>query len=260
MKKIMKLIMVFCVSSFVMSSCDLELQDNFEFETSAVSNNEPFDNITALQFITEQSSTPSDETEGFDGEKFDYMLAAINKAGMRNEYSSATKNRTYLLLNNNAFTGNNDVIQRATGSASTRVDVLDELGEPVLNEAGEEMTRLLSPEEVFDRVDTPEKLQTLRDILNYQIVDDLVSQRTLTSTNKFFVFQTLVPGPEGLIVFHRDFELAMRINSSFRVGTTTFQPPSITDVARRNAEPVRSHNFVFNNGVGHVINDHVRFK
>lgn len=232
--------MVFCVSSFLMTSCDLALQENFEFETSAVSNNEPFDDITALEFITQQSSTRDEESGNFDGEKFDYMLAAINKAGMRNVYGSNVKDRTYLLLNNNAFTGSGDIIARVTGLTA--------------NAPRQEAEQNESPEELFERVDTPEKLQVLRDILNYSVVDAFVSQRTLTSTDKFFVFQTLVPGSEGLISFRRDFELTIRINDQ--------ASPSVTNVAKRsaNAENVRSHNYVFNNGIGHVINDHVRFK
>ena len=238
--------MVFCIGSFVMTSCDLELQDNFEFKTSAVSNNEPFDDITALEFITQQSSIRDEESGNFDGEKFDYMLAAINKAGMRNVYGSNVKDRTYLLLNNNAFTGNGDIIARVTGLTA--------------NATREEAEQTESPAELFERVDTPEKLQVLRDILNYSVVDAFVSQRTLTTSNKFFIFQTLVPGAEGLIAFHRDFELEMRVNTTFRVGPTSFVPPSVTETAKRNGEVVRSHNFVFNNGIGHVINDHVRFK
>ena len=64
--------------------------------------------------------------------------------------------RTYLLLNNSAFTGNGDLINIVTGSASV----------------GEDET----PEQVMERVDTPEKMHKLRKLLSYHIVDDYVRQ------------------------------------------------------------------------------------
>ena len=159
--------------SFLSISCDLGLQENFDFKPEVDLTN-PHDNLTAWEFI--QTRTALNDEGELSGEELNYMVAAIKKAGFEDIYNQTENDqRTYLLLNNNAFTGRGDVIQIVTGSAA----VAD----------GE------TPEQVFERVDTPEKLERLRTVLRYHIVDAFVDQvPTLFETEVRYPFQTLIPG------------------------------------------------------------------
>ena len=224
-----KIILILCIG-ILFSSCDLELQDTYEFESGAVFI-DPYEDITAWEFI--QSLDGVNEDGSLDGEHFQYMEAAIQKAGMVEEFNqTADTLRTYLLLNNNAFTGGGDVIQIVTGSDT----VAD----------GE------TPEQVMERVDTPEKLEKLRTLLKYHITLDYVKQvPTLAVDGTFYVFQTLVPGDDGLIAYRRDADWDIKVNDrGAPLPTSAYQGGW--------NENVRNHNYVFSNGIGHIISDPVR--
>ncbi|WP_242204054.1 hypothetical protein [Aestuariivivens insulae] len=221
----------------ILTSCDLELQESFDF-VPEVDLTDPFADMTAWEYI--QTRTTLNDEGKLSGEELNYMIAAIKKAGFEEYYNqTADTTRTYLLLNNNAFTGNGDIISMVTGSAS----VAD----------GE------TPEQVMERVDTPEKLHILRKILSYHIVDEYVAQvPTLAETNVRYYFPTFltiydssIPEEDGVISFYRRERWEMRVN---------YAPSILPSTATSGGwnEQVRNHNYVFNNGIGHYLNDAVR--
>jgi len=130
-------------------SCDLALQENFEFVPEVDLSN-PYDEISALDFI--QSRIFLTDKGNLDGDELDYMAAAIKRVGMESKYSGSDTSRTYLLLNNSAFTGGGDIVDIVTGSP----EVME----------GE------SPDEVMARVD----VDILRTVLEYHIVTSFVAQ------------------------------------------------------------------------------------
>ena len=235
-----KIVLLLCISVFF-SSCELGLQDNYEFESGAVFI-DPYENNTAWEFIQLLKGVNEDGT--FDGEHFQYMEAAIRKAGMVEDFNqTADTLRTYLLLNNNAFTGGGDVIQIVTGSAATTIT-------ETIN--GQDVERVLTPDEVMERVDTPEKLEKLRTLLKYHITLDYVQQvPTLAVSETFYIFQTLIPGEDGLIAYKRDADWDIAVN---HFGA----PLPATAYQGGWNENVRNHNYVFLNGIGHIISDPVR--
>jgi len=142
-------ILLFCSTAFL-SSCDLELQRGFDFEPE-VDLTDPFADLTAWKWL--QTRTTRTEEGGLIGEEFDYMIAAIEKAGMVEEYNNASiTDRTHLMLNNNAFTGDGDVIDIVKGS-------------PDIAEGA-------TPAEVIDSAD----VEILKRVLQYHIVTTYVAQ------------------------------------------------------------------------------------
>ena len=222
-------ISVFLFLLFAFASC-LPVQENFDFQPE-VDAEDPFGDGTAWDFI--QSANKLTEDGKIDGEQFNYLAAAIKKADMVNEFNqTATSDRTYLLLNNNAFTGRGDVIQLATGSDTIGVNA--------------------TAEETMERVDTPEKVERLRTILKYHIIDAYVDQvPTLEERETWYLFQTLIPGEDGLIALKRDhiWRIAINLDGAPLPATATSQ-----------GERVRNHNYIFNNGIGHHLADPVRNK
>jgi hypothetical protein len=213
---------------FTLASCSLAVQENFEFEPE-IDAEDPFADGTAWDFI--QSSKKFNDDGSLNGEQFNYLAAAIMKADMVDEYNqTATTDRTYLLLNNNAFTGGGDVIQIITGSDTIGVDA--------------------TPEETMERVDTPEKLEKLRKVLKYHIVETYIAQiPTLEVFEVWYLFQTMIPGDDGLIAFKRDNRWRITINRA---------PAPLPATALSQWENVRNHNYIFNNGIGHHLADPVR--
>jgi len=206
-------------------SCDLALQENFEFVPEVDLSN-PYDEISALDFI--QSRIFLTDKGNLDGDELDYMAAAIKRVGMESKYSGSDTSRTYLLLNNSAFTGGGDIVDIVTGSP----EVME----------GE------SPDEVMARVD----VDILRTVLEYHIVTSYVDQvPTLFEFGVNYIFQTLIPGEDGVI--------SMRRNERYRIDINR-APAPLPSSATTQWERVRNHNYVFNNGIGHFISDAVRNK
>tara|TARA_R110002049_G_scaffold3340_3_gene25686 strand:+ start:6804 stop:7502 length:699 start_codon:yes stop_codon:yes gene_type:complete len=206
--------------------CDLELNTGYDFDAE-LDLVDPFENLTAWEWI--QTRTTLNEEGNLSGEEMNYLIEAIKVAGMIDEYNqTVTTDRTYLLLNNNAFTGGGDIIQIVTGSS----DVPD----------GE------TPAQTMARAD----LDKLRTILNYHIVTTYINQvPVLFKFNVNYLFQTLIPGEDGLIAFRRDNRYRIDINHS-----TAPLPSSATSQGER----IRNYNYVFKNGIGHIIQDPVRNK
>jgi len=158
-------------------------------------------------------------------------LATFLKADMVDEFDQTnTTDRTYLLLNNNAFTGGGDVIAIVTGSDTIGVNA--------------------TATETMERVDTPEKLEKLRTVLKYHIISTYVDQvPTLEERDTWYLFQTLIPGEDGLIALSRDHLWRIDINKS---------GAPLPATATSQGERVRNHNYIFNNGIGHHLADPVR--
>lgn len=208
--------------TFTFQGCDLELQEGFTF-TPDVSIEDPFSDITAWQFL--QQNRQLTEEGGLNGELYNYMVAAIEAAGMVDEYNASRTDRTYLFLNNNAFEDGGDVIELITGSA----DVAE----------GE------TPEQVMARAD----LDVLRLILRYHIITSYVDQLTLSERNVNYTFQTLIPGENGQIIMRRDERYNVDINTD---------PAPLPSSATSEGERIRNYNYVLSNGIGHTLADPVR--
>jgi hypothetical protein len=234
MKKQFKYLLVLITMALTFS-CDLPLQDTYDFnpELTIV---DPYANGTAWDFFNSPNALRTNNDGRLSGDSYNYLVAAINKAGFVDLYNQTDNpNRTYLMLNNNAFTGGGDVIQIVTGSSSVGADE--------------------TPEDVMERVDTPEKLETLRTVLRYHIVDAYVDQiPTLRETFTQYIFQTLIPGPDGLIAFLRDDRYRTDINDDRQA------PLPFPSSATSQRERIRNSNYIFNNGIGHSLNDPVRNK
>ncbi len=215
---------------FMLSSCDLGLQEQFDFKPEANINN-PFENLTAWEWIQTRSNSAT--AAPYNALEFDYMKAAIIKADMIEEFNQiATKDRTFLLLNNNAFLGAGDIIQIVTGSATV----------PAAETA----------EQTIDKVNTPVKLEKLKAVLRYHIVTTYILQvPTLYKQDTDYLFQTLIPGNDGLIAFRRNTIYQITVNSA-----TAPLPKTATDEAKQ----CLSHNYQFKNGIGHVLADAARNK
>ncbi|NJB35139.1 fasciclin domain-containing protein [Croceivirga sp. JEA036] len=210
--------------------CDLELQDRFVFEPE-VNLEDPYKDITAWQFLSSsQVNNQFNEDGALIGDNYDYMSAAIEAAGLIDEYNTPNDGRTFLMLNNNAFLGNGDVIALVTGSPDI--------------EEGE------TPAEVMARAD----LDVLRLVLRYHIISTYITQNDpLVEFGVNYTFQTLIPGEDGKIVLRRDDRLRVDINRNPA-------PLPSTATGGGNNERIRNYNYVFSNGIGHSINDPVRNK
>lgn len=230
MKKHIRILLAVIAVSMAVSCELLPLQDTYDFDPQ-LDINDPFAGGTAWDFINSEAALRTNAEGGLIGDSFHYLKAAIEKAGYVDIYNQTeTTDRTYLLLNNNAFTGGGDVIQLITGSATVAV--------------GE------TPEQVMERVDTPEEMETLRKVLDYHIVLTYIDQvPTLFEFGVQYLFQTRIPGEDGLIAFRRDERYRVDINRS---------PAPLPTSATSQNETIRNYNYIFNNGIGHHLNDPVR--
>ncbi|MEM8763334.1 MAG: hypothetical protein AAGD88_05960 [Bacteroidota bacterium] len=105
-----------------------------------------------------------------------------------------------------------------------------------------------TPTEVMVRADT----DVLRLILQYHIITINIAQNdSLEEFRVNYEFQTLIPGEAGKMTLRSDERFRKDINRS---------PASLYSAATGgvNNERVRNHNYVFNNGMGHSLNDTFR--
>lgn len=215
--------------TILLFGCDLDLQERFVFVPD-VDLTDPYDNITAWQFFNSTPALRKNEDGSLNGDSFDYLVAAIEAAGMVDEYNGSNTDRTYLMLNNNAFTGNGDVIQLVTG-----------LGADDVPEGA-------TPAEIMALAD----VDVLRLILQYHIIPTYITQKDpLFEFDVNYEFQTLIPGEAGRIVLRRDNQLRIDVNRSPA-------PLPSTATGGGNNERLRNYNYVFSNGIGHSLNDPVR--
>lgn len=264
MKKYIKIMLAACfLAGF--SSCTLGVQDQFDFKGETFSEEDPFTNMTAWEFIQTRKSNAIRDAQGrfklvsntnvlgASGDELDLFIAAIKKVGFESLYDQkATKGRTYLMLNNNAFTGNND---RAIVFAIKGTQLAD--------------NATVNPDTYFDDW-TPAQLNQLKALLKYHIVTDYVAQfPTIPTYNVFVMFKTLLPKvtldnaglPVSLSTDMADIAFSRDVDAR---STLKINQPGSALPATANTlgfeENVRRHNYVFNDGIGHFVNELVRYQ
>ncbi|WP_163397423.1 hypothetical protein [Flavobacterium fluviatile] len=264
MKTHIKLIMATCFVA-ALSSCTLGVQDEFNYESETYSEVDPYENMTAWEYIQLRKSNTIRDSQGrfklvsntsvygASGDELDLMIAAIKRVGFEDLYQqTATNGRTYLLLNNNAFTGNTDrdIVKSITGT-----------------QLADNST--LNPDTYFDNW-TPTQLNLLKAILKYHIVTDFVAQTpTIPTFGVNVLFKTLLPkvevdavgAPVSLSTEMSD--IAFYRNPDARTTLVINDPSSPLPVTANTLafnENVRRHNYVFNNGIGHYLNEMVRYQ
>lgn len=190
--------------------CDLPVQPEFIFEPE-IGQLVTFEDQTVYEWMTSDAAV-----SGSVNNNFDTLVAAIQLTGMVDEYNDPDDRRTFLMLNNEAFTGGGEIYRVLD---ITALDSLDDDG-----------------------------IERLRTILRYHIVDDYVDQgpEALPILLTDYLFQTLIPGDDGLISFNRDERFRVNINRAINLPGTA------------RGTQVRNHNYRFSNGVGHHIRDYVR--
>lgn len=195
-----------------MTGCDLEIQKPYDFQPE-VFPLATFEDQTVWEWLQTQQSPNG--LAAVDQYKFDFLIEAIQLTGMQEEFNRKGDKRTFLLLNNNAFDDANEILQTLTGSTKGSLKAAN--------------------------------AARLRNVLMYHIVEEYVLQiPTLEVINQEYMFQTMIPGEDGLIVMKRNDRYSISVNNTSSLSTTA------------RAANVRSHNFRFNNGIGHILNDYVR--
>lgn len=202
----------------LLASCDLQLQKPFEYEPELP----PFTTFkdkTALDWLKTQKTADTAKTLNL--ERFDLMLAAIDSAGLRDEYTKSGDQRTFLLLNNGAFLGTSRIISVVGGTTSTTLLKL-----PALTAAN--------------------KLK-LVNILKYHIIDAYVDQvKALPVADAHYDFKTLGAAPNDVISMRRDVRFNLTINGSPSLPTT------------KRTFTVFRHNYQFANGIAHIVNNYAQ--
>ncbi|MEL7160117.1 MAG: fasciclin domain-containing protein [Bacteroidota bacterium] len=158
------------------TSCDLPVQPKFEFEPE-IGEIATFEDQTVLEWMRSDASIG-----GNTNVNFDIFVSAIEATGLEQEYGNTDGQRTYLMLNNEAFTGGGELFSVL---GVTAIDSLDDAG--------------------IDR---------LRTILRYHIIEDYVDQgpEALPALLINYFFQTLIPGDDGRISVNRDERFRLNIN------------------------------------------------
>ncbi len=223
-------------------SCDLEVQKQFDFKPEIVPIDDVYKNVTVWEFLQTQTTPstymePANVNTSLDLFKFDLLIDAIKITGLEAEYSSTDPNRTYVLLNNEAFLGAISTTTTVPAGITTIFGVFKSL-------APKNST-------LSSLVNTPALVDKLRNILKAHIVTSYITQLpTLYVAQKDYVYNTLGPSPNNVIYFKRDERLVILINSSAKVplGTTTLGKTTT----------VTQHNFVFKYGIGHISNGYTR--
>lgn len=248
-------ISILSIIALIMTSCTLDLQDEFNFKPD-VNDNDPFENLTAWEFIqqrrTNSIADPETGARRLDDNNLDYLRAAIEAAGFESLYMANTT-RTFLFLSNRAFiNGNNDrnpnvIINGSRGTAPRTVNV----------------------DTYFEDLE-PEQMNRLKAILLYHIIEgeQLDQLQAFPTINVVRKFNTLLPqvtldendAPLELsdspseIALERRLEFKLTINPD----TADLIPSALDDDF--DSRNVAIHNFVLSNGIGHFIEGAVRFQ
>ena len=238
------------IFAILLSACTLGLQDNFQPDETDFPNIDPFKDQTAWEFI-QTETTPgvldSDGRKQLSLDKLDFFIEAIKHVGYEDLYNQNSTERTYMLLNNNAFMGN-------VGSTTEILPFL--LNENFRNGAA------FNAEEVISRITDPGKINILKAILKYHIIGDFVNEHTLILNEKNFVFKSILPN----VILNENGE-AIRLSNNFADvhlrrttdlilqinGPATLAPEEFRFNVTQQA--IRTHNLLFKNGVGHYLSN-----
>jgi hypothetical protein len=197
----------------LLASCNLKLQEPFEFvpETPTLTT---FKDQTAWSWIQKEKS--ADTAKTFATNKFDYLIEAVKLTGLEAEYSKAGDKRTFILLNNTAFTGTGKILQLITGSATGK----------------------LTPITDANKV-------RLTNLLKYHIIDAYVDQvNALPVYSVNYEFKTLGTAPNDMMTVNRNERFGLTINASGNLPAT------------RRSFAVLRHNYIFGNGIGHIVDNY----
>jgi len=200
------------IMGLLISCGDLKIQKKYIFDPN-LPELPTFKDQTAWEFIQKQT-TPAGVTPA--ANRLDYMITLIKVAGLEEEYNKNINDRTYLFLNNSAFTGSGKINALLTGVTAGTGD----------------LTKV-------DKV-------RAANLLKYHIIDAYVNQTT--SLPIYFVnyeFKTLLDGPNGVIKIQRNERYSLTINNAPDLPST------------RRTTGVTLHNYIFKNGIAHIISSHV---
>lgn len=254
MKKHINYIIAACCA-VILSSCTLELQEPFDFKPENTFS-DPFENLSAWEYIQTRTTTDIIDDQNrkeLNGEELDFMIAAIKHVGYQDLYNQTATKRTFFLLNNNAFTGGNrdrDIIRAVTG----------------VTQGGRSR---VNPDTLMSSITDPNQINRLKAFLKYHILDEEVQQvPKITVFDKDFLFNSLLPivridaaTAEPLGLSSERAPMALRRDIEWEMEANNLSAPLIdTAVQQGFNERIRSHNYVFTNGVGHYLNDPVRYQ
>jgi hypothetical protein len=174
--------------SIIFTSCgDLELQKTNEFQPGILPANN-YNDITAWEFIQKQTS-PTGTVPA--ANRLDFMITLIKVAGLEEEYQKPITDRTFLLLNNSAFTGTGRINALLTGVTAGTGDLT--------------------------KVDKTRAAN----LLKYHIINAYVNQSTsLPIYLVNYDFNTLLEGPNGIMKIQRNERYSLTINSSTDLPST----------------------------------------
>ncbi len=254
MKTYIKGIIAVC-SAIILSSCTLELQEPYNFKPENTFG-DPFANMTAWEYIQSRTTTDIIDDQNrklLNGEELDFMIAAIKHVGYEDLYAQTSAKRTFFLLNNNAFTGGNrdrDIIRAVTGVTQGP-------------------TARVNPDTLMASITEPTQINRLKAILKYHILEEDVAQvPKITIFDKDFLFNTLLPvmnidaaTGEPIGLSSERAPMALRRDIEWRMEANNLSAPLIESAVQNGFnERIRSHNYVLSNGVGHYLNDTVRYQ
>ncbi len=199
-------LLLLAVMLLCLTACGLERQKQFEFDPE-LAPQITFD-MTALDFIR---LDPGDE--------LNYLDSVITLTGLEAEYSTNAEPRTFFFLQDAAFTDGGEILQQISGATDTSLDSLDAT-----------------------------QIERLRYVLRYHILDEYVSNGfdQLEVLYQDYLFQSLIPGEDGLVSINRDDRFRLNINRSEDLQGT------------RKGGQIAQHNYIFTNGVAHFDSDSFR--
>lgn len=207
-------------------SCDLGLQEEWEYKKEPIGNFPT--GMTALEWIRSINEDTTYNVNDSTGE-FSYLLAAIERAGMEDEFDRPNDERTFFLLRNAAWNGGGQLLAHVAGSTDYPVDSIS--------------------------------IERLSNILKYHILPDVAIDQgsSIPRSDAHFYYQTLIPGDTGIMEINRRlWNAEIRINLSIaRIGSPS-TPSNMPSSAK--GAGVALHNYQFENGVGHQLNSYVRYK
>ena len=187
-KNTFKIGLLMTIISITFTSCgDLGLQKLVDFQPGAISSNN-YNDVIVWDFIQQQTSPVGTVPLA---NKLDYMITLIKVAGLEEEYKKSNTDRTFLLLNNSAFTGTGRINALLTGVVAGTGDLT--------------------------KVDKTRAAN----LLKYHIINAYVNQNTsvpIYAVN--YDFNTLLDGPNGLIKIQRNERYSLTINNSLDLPAT----------------------------------------
>ncbi len=249
-------ISILSVIALIITSCTLDVQDEFNFRPD-INDNDPFENLTAWQFIlARQTNTIADPETGarrLDDDNLDYFRAAVEATGLQSLYANANTTSTFLFLSNRSFiNGNHDrnvnVITNGRRGVAPRTVNVDEffndLSDEQLNRLRAVLLYHIVPGEFLDQLQAFPSINTPREFptLLPQVTTDLVTEEAVAISNE-----------SSLIGIERRQEFLLFINPD----TAALIPSASSD---NFDQGVALHNFVLSNGIGHFIEEAVRFQ